>query len=274
MSCQGRTAGWGFRCDLIERNQLWYSLWRYASGVELEPYLIWQMKWVYHHITGTVRSPAWISRGLDRVSGTIWLWFNGQGCQIPSDRSWPGSFALRTRDHNSTICSTLVSLCPFSPCTQTGILRKEDPLVTRLPWSQKDNSDRTPNDNASGMIEHWWIQRRIPFAQDSPFLLTEIHQLMGRLTPPDPIVIGSSWSWLLQSHLKSLMESTSHSWLVLTVNGKEPLLKCNCGTSLRLVHSLCDGTWPPVLFLPSLPPYIYCGKQINGQGLPFHTEKP
>ena len=154
MSCQDRTAGWEFRCDLIERNQLWHSLWRYASGVELEPYLIWQMKWVYHHITGTVRSPARISRGLDRVSGTIWLWFNGQGCQIPSDRSWPGSLTLRTRDHNSTICSTLVSLCPFSPCTQTGILRKEDPLVTRLPWSQKDNSDRIPNDNASGMTEH------------------------------------------------------------------------------------------------------------------------
>ena len=26
--------------------------------------------------------------------------------------------------------------------------------MTRLPSSQKDNSDRIPNDNASGMIEH------------------------------------------------------------------------------------------------------------------------
>ena len=252
MSCQDRMAGWGFRCDLIERNQLWYSLWRYASGVELEPYLMWQMKWVYHHITGTVRSPARISRGLDRVSGTIWLWFNGQGCQIPSDRSWPGLFTLRTRDHNSTICSTLVSLCPFSPCTQTGILRKEDPLVTRLPWSQKDNSDRIPNDNASGMIEHREHTEKNPLcpgfslsSHGNPSVDRDWIIRIVIATIASEINDGINISFVIGSHCE---------WKRTTVE----MQLWNFALSRTLV---VRWNVTPVLFLPSLPPYIYSGKQ-------------
>ena len=270
MSCQDRTAGWEFRCDLIERNQLWHSLWRYASGVELEPYLIWQMKWMYHHITGTVRSPTWISRGLDRVSGTIWLWFNGQGGQIPSDRSWPGSITLRTRDHNSTICSTLVSLCPFSPCTQTGILRKEDPLVTRLPWSQKDNSDRIPNDNASGMIEH---REESPLSRILPFFSRKSigwwndwhHRIQSWSDHHDRDcynrIRNHWWNQHLIRDWFSLWMEKNHCW--------------NATVELRSVSYTCCAMEhdPPFCFyLPSLPTSIVENK--NDQVFHNHTGKP